>query len=223
MSQVTKAVPFSQAASSDILGDVLREGAQRMLATAVEAEVEEFLQRFETVRDGSGHRQVVRNGYMPERSIASGIGPIPVRQPRVADRRPEGERLHFSSAILPPYLRRTKNMEELLPWLYLKGISTGDFPEALSALLGADAKGLSPNTIQRLKEGWSKEYADWNERDLTGKRYVYMWADGIYFNVRLGGDCACILVLLGATADGRKELIAVHDGERERCTRPRTC
>jgi putative transposase len=215
MSQVTKGVPFSQASSADILGDVLREGAQRMLATAVEAEVEEYLQRFESVRDASGHRQVVRNGYMPERSIASGVGPIPVRQPRVADRRPKGERLHFSSTILPPYLRRTKNIEELVPWLYLKGISTGDFPEALSALLGADAKGLSPNTIQRLKEGWSKEYADWNERDLTGKRYVYMWADGIYFNVRLGGDCACILVLLGATADGRKELIAVHDGERE--------
>jgi putative transposase len=215
MSHVTKTVPFSQVSSADILGDLLREGAQRMLATAVEAEVEEYLQRFEHVRDAAGHRQVVRNGYMPERSIASGVGPIPIRQPRVADRRPEKERLHFSSTILPPYLRRTKNIEELVPWLYLKGISTGDFPEALSALLGADAKGLSPNTIQRLKEGWSKEYADWNERDLTGKRYVYMWADGIYFNVRLGGDCACILVLLGATADGRKELIAVHDGERE--------
>src|SRR5436190_20047112 len=118
MSQVTKGMPFSQASSADILGDLRREGAQRMLATAVEAEVEEYLQRFESVRDASGHRQVVRNGYMPERSIASGIGPIPVRQPRVADRRPEEERLHFSSTILPPYLRRTKNIEELVPWLY---------------------------------------------------------------------------------------------------------
>jgi len=215
MSQVTNVVPFSQVSGRDILSEVCRKGAQEMLGAALEAEVAEYLQCFEHLRDESGHRQVVRNGHMPERSIASGIGPIRVRQPRVEDRRAEGEREPFNSKLLPPYLRRTKNVDELLPWLYLKGISTGDFAEALSALLGADAKGLSPNTIQRLKEGWSKEYAEWNTRDLTGKRYVYMWADGIYFNVRLGGDCACILMLLGATADGRKELIAVHDGERE--------
>lgn len=215
MSQVTNVVPFSQAAGGNFLSEALREGARQMLVKALELEVAEYLQRFEHLCDEAGHRQVVRNGHMPERSIISGLGPIKVRQPRVEDRRAAGEREHFSSTILPPYLRRTKNVDELLPWLYLKGISTGDFAEALSALLGADAKGLSPNTIQRLKESWSKEYADWNARDLTGKRYVYMWADGIYFNVRLGGECACILVLLGATADGRKELIAVHDGERE--------
>ena len=213
MSQVTKVVPFSQASSRDILSEVCKEGAQQMLAVALKAEVAEFIERFESLRDESGQRLVVRNGHMPERDIASGIGPIRVRQPRVDDRRPEGER--FTSAILPPYLRRTKNVDELLPWLYLKGISTSDFPEALSALLGPDAKGLSPNTIQRLKEIWSQEYADWNARDLTGKRYVYMWVDAVYFNVRLADDRACILVILGATADGRKELVAIHDGMRE--------
>ena len=184
-----------------------------MLALALKAEVAEFIERFESLRDASGQRLVVRNGHMPERDIASGIGPIRVRQPRVEDRRPEGER--FTSALLPPYLRRTKNVDELLPWLYLKGISTSDFPEAMSALLGPDAKGLSPNTIQRLKDVWRAEYADWNARDLTGKRYVYMWVDAVYFNVRLADDRACILVILGATADGRKELVAIHDGMRE--------
>lgn len=215
MNQSTNVVPLSQALGMDYLSEVCREGAQQMLAKALEAEVAAYLQRYEHLRDEAGHRQVVRNGHLPERAIVSGMGPIRVRQPRVEDRRPAGEREQFSSTILPPYLRRTKNIEELLPWLYLKGISTGDFSEALSALLGVDAKGLSPNTIQRLKESWSQEYAVWNERDLTGKRYVYMWADGIYFNVRLEKDCACLLVLLGATADGKKELIAVHDGERE--------
>lgn len=215
MSQVTNGVPFSQASSRDILSDILHKGAQELLAAALEAEVAEYLQRFEHVRDETGKRAVVRNGHKPERTIVSGIGPIQVCQPRVEDRRAEGERERFSSAILPPYLRRTKNVDELLPWLYLKGISTGDFPEALSALLGPDAKGLSANTIQRLKDVWSQEYADWNARDLTGKRYVYMWVDAIYFNVRLVDDRACILVILGATADGRKELVAIHDGLRE--------
>ena len=213
MSQVTNVVPLSQASSRDVLSDILKEGAQKLLAAALEAEVAEYLQSFEQLRDELGHRLVVRNGHMPERNIASGIGPISVRQPRVDDRRSEGE--HFSSAILPPYLRRTKNVDELLPWLYLKGISTSAFPEALSALLGPEAKGLSANTIQRLKDVWSQEYADWNARDLSGKRFVYMWVDAIYFNVRLEDDRACILVILGATADGKKELVAIHDGERE--------
>jgi putative transposase len=213
MSQGTNVLPFSQASSRDLLSDILKEGAQKLLATALESEVAEYLQRFEQLRDTAGHRLVVRNGHMPERNIASGIGPISVRQPRVDDRRSEDER--FSSAILPPYLRRTKNVDELLPWLYLKGISTSDFPEALSALLGPDAKGLSANTIQRLKDVWSQEYADWNARDLSEKRFVYMWADAIYFNVRLEDKRACILVILGATAEGKKELVTIHDGERE--------
>jgi transposase-like protein len=158
---------------------------------------------------------VVRNGHLPERTIQTGIGPMSVRQPRVEDRRPEEQREPFSSKILPPYLRRTKNVEELIPWLYLKGISTSAFPEALAALLGPEAKGLSANTVQRLKDVWVKEYADFNQRDLSGKRYVYMWVDGIYFNVRLEEDRACILVVMGATAAGTKELLAVHDGVRE--------
>ena len=172
MSQVTNVVPFSQVTSRDVLSEILKEGAQKLLATALEGEVADYLQRFEQLRDEVGHRQVVRNGHMPERTIASGIGPISVRQPRIEDRRREGECERFSSAIVPPYLRRTKEVGVLLPFLYLKGISTGDFPEALGALLGADAKGLSANTIQRLKDVWSKEYAEWNTRDLTGKRYV---------------------------------------------------
>lgn len=215
MSQNTPEPALWQATSRDVLSEVLKTGAQQLLAAALEEEVAEYMSRYEHLRDDKGRRQVVRNGHLPERSIISGIGPIPVRQPRVEDRRDTGERERFSSAILPPYLRRTKNVEELLPWLYLKGISTSDFPEALSALLGPHAKGLSANTIQRLKEVWSTEYGDFNARDLTGKRYVYMWVDGIYFNVRLEEDRACILVILGATADGRKELVAVHDGIRE--------
>ncbi len=168
--------------------------------------------------DADGRRQVVRNGFLPEREIVTGIGPIPVKQPRVHDKRPEGEggREKFSSAILPPYLRKTRSMEELIPWLYLKGVSTGDFSEALAALIGVGTPGFSASTVTRLKESWEKEYQAWNTRDLTGKNYVYIWVDGIHFNLRLGEqDRQCILVMMGATADGKKELIAVADGFRE--------
>jgi transposase-like protein len=165
---------------------------------------------------------VVRNGYKDEREIQTGIGPIRVQQPRVNDRRVDenGQRMRFTSAILPPYLRKTKTIEELIPWLYLKGISTGDFSEALAALLGPEAPGLSASTIVRLKEVWQAEYTAWSKRSLAGKRYVYVWADGVHFNVRLGGDGEsenrqCILVLMGATPEGKKELIAVQDGYRE--------
>jgi putative transposase len=165
---------------------------------------------------------VVRNGHKDEREIQTGIGPIAVRQPRVNDKRLDenGQRLQFSSAILPPYLRKTKSIEELIPWLYLKGISTGDFSEALAALLGPEAPGLSASTVVRLKASWEEEYQAWRKRSLAGQRYVYVWADGVYFNVRLGGDGEspnrqCILVLIGATAEGKKELIAVQDGYRE--------
>lgn len=215
MGQGTKTEPVWQGESKDVLSELLKEGAQRLLAEALEAEVETHLERFAELRDERGHKQIVRNGYLPERMVQSGIGPVRVRQPRVEDRRIPAQREPFSSKILPPYLRRTRNVEDLIPWLYLKGISTGDFPEALAALLGPQAKGLSANTVQRLKDVWAKEYAGWNQRDLSGKRYVYMWADGIYFNVRLEEDRACILVVMGAAADGTKELLAVHDGVRE--------
>jgi putative transposase len=160
---------------------------------------------------------VVRNGYKDEREIQTGIGPITVRQPRVNDKRVDenGQRLQFTSAILPPYLRKTQSIEELIPWLYLKGISTGDFSEALAALLGPEAPGLSASTIVRLKQVWQDEYETWSKRSLAGKRYVYLWVDGIHFNIRLEEDRQCILVVMGATPDGKKELLAVQDGLRE--------
>jgi transposase-like protein len=158
---------------------------------------------------------VVRNGSLPARTITTGVGPVEVKQPRVHDRRAPEEREKFTSAILPPYLRKTKSIEELIPWLYLKGVSTGDFSEALAALLGPDAPGLSASTVTRLKAVWETEHQAWSQRSLNDKHYVYVWADGVYFNIRLEEDRQCILVLMGATADGKKELIAVADGFRE--------
>jgi transposase-like protein len=206
-------VPLPNA--QDVLTDVLRQGAQQLLAQAIDAEVADWIERHQHYRDDDGRRQVVRNGHLPERTITTGLGPVAIKQPRVHDRRPAEERQKFTSAILPPYLRKTKSVEELLPWLYLKGVSTGDFSEALAALLGPDAKGLSATTITRLKAIWEKEYHDWSKRSLAGKQYVYVWADGVYFNIRLEGGRQCILVLMGATADGKKELIAIQDGQRE--------
>lgn len=201
--------------SQDALTDILRQGAQQLLAQAIEAEVAIWIDRRQTCVDDRGHRQVVRNGYLPQRTLTTGVGAVAVQQPRVHDRRPEGEREKFSSAILPPYLRKTKSIEELIPWLYLKGVSTGDFSEALAAILGPDAKGLSATTVTRLKGVWQQEYDAWQKRSLVGKHYVYVWADGVYFNVRLEGSRQCILVLMGATADGKKELIAIQAGQRE--------
>lgn len=199
----------------DVLTDILRRGAHDLLAQAVEAEVQEWIEDRQSIRNDAGHRQVVRNGYMPERTVTTGIGPVTVKQPRVHDRRPDDQREKFSSAILPPYLRKTKSLEELIPWLYLKGVSTGDFSEALAALVGADPAGLSASTITRLKDVWEQEYQQWSQRSLADKHYVYVWADGIHCNVRLTDDRPCLLVLLGASADGRKELIALVDGHRE--------
>ena len=201
----------------DVLTDILRAGAVDLLAAAVQAEVAAWIDSRAAVLDEQGRRQVVRNGVMPERVIVTGIGPVAVRQPRVHDRRPAAEgREKFSSAILPPYLRKTRSMEDLIPWLYLKGVSTGDFSEALAALIGVNTPGFSATTVTRLKESWERDYTAWNARDLTGKNYVYLWVDGIHFNIRLGEqDRQCILVIMGATADGKKELIAVADGFRE--------
>jgi len=167
------------------------------------------------VQDARGRQQVVRNGYLPERSITTGVGQVKIRQPRVHDRRTNEEAEPFSSKILPPYLRKTKSIEELLPWLYLKGISTGNFTEALQALLGAECPGLSASTITRLLHEWQGTYRTWSQRSLEGKHYVYVWVDGVHFNIRLEEDKQCILVLMGACADGKKELIAIVDGFRE--------
>jgi len=187
-----------------------------MLAQAIEGEVAEWIEQHRHVRDEQGHCQVVRNGYLPERKLVTGLGEIAVRQPRVHDRRPEEHREPFSSKILPPYLRKTKSIEELIPWLYLKGVSTGGFHEALQAILGPDCPGLAATTITRLKQVWEGEFQEWSQRSLAGKEYVYVWADGIYCNIRLGdGDRQCLLVVIGATKDGKKELLAVMDGYRE--------
>jgi transposase-like protein len=203
----------------DLLDQLVRRGAQQMLQQAIEAEVQEFLEQHQQRRDQDGKRLVVRNGYQPSRKIVTGAGALEVEQPRVRDNSPaKDQRVPFRSAILPPYLRRSKAIEEFIPWLYLRGISTGDFSEALQALLGEPAKGLSPNVVGRLKEQWITEYEEWNRRDLTGKQYVYLWADGIHVNVRLEDTeikRQCLLVVLGATADGHKELVAVMDGYRE--------
>ena len=200
------------------LDELIREGARRMLQAAIDAEVDDFLAKHSGRRDEQGRRLVVRNGSLPEREILTGAGKLPVRQPRVRDRSSGDDRVWFSPQVLPPYLKRTNSIEELIPWLYLKGISTGDFSEALQALVGERAKGLSANVVVRLKEQWSDEYEAWSKRDLSQKHYVYVWADGIHVNVRLEDDAnkkQCILVLIGATADGRKELIAILDGYRE--------
>ena len=201
----------------DVLTEVIRRGAVDLLAAAVRAEAAAWIDDHAYVVDADGRRQVVRNGSMPEREIVTGIGPVKVKQPRVHDRRtPEEGREVFTSAILPPYLRKTRSMEDLIPWLYLKGVSSGDFSEALAALIGIDTPGFSATTVTRLKESWEVEYKNWSTRDLTGKNYVYVWADGIHFNIRLAEqDRQCILVLMGATAEGKKELIAVADGFRE--------
>ena len=201
----------------DPLTQVLRSGARRLLAEAVEAEVEAFVAEHADLLDEAGRRRVVRHGYLPEREVQTGIGAVAVRRPRVRDRHPDAGdgRIRFTSSILPPYLRRAKSVEELLPWLYLKGISTGDFGEALAALLGQDAPGLSATTIARLKASWTDEYERWLRRDLSAKRYVYFWADGVYFQPRLEHDKQCLLVIIGADEIGNKDIVGLSDGYRE--------
>lgn len=206
----------ASAATEDRLNleGLLRQGAQRMLQQAIENEVQEFVETHASLRTSDDRQAVVRNGSMPTRQILTGLGGLEIKQPRVRDRR-SGEKVRFSSHILPKYLRRVPSVDALIPALYLRGISTGDFTEALESILGPNATGLSAANIVRLKEGWEAEYEQWMTRDLSGKRYVYWWADGIYFNVRLDDQRRCILVLMGALADGTKELLAVVDGERE--------
>ncbi len=202
----------------DQLTEVLRCGARALLAQAVEAEVASFLAKHADLRTEHGRVRVVRHGHLPEREVMTGIGPVAVRQPRVRDRAAAADnpgRIRFSPSILPPYMRRSKSIETLLPILYLKGISTGDFSEALTALLGKDAAGLSASAIGRLKDGWLDEHAAWQKRDLSARRYVYIWADGIHLEARLEDEKQCILVVIGATPEGRKELVGFTDGARE--------
>ena len=201
---------------SDPLTEVLRNGAGSLLAQAVEAEVAAFLGSHAEERTDEGRQRLVRHGHLPEREIMTGIGPVAVRGPRVRDRTGLGaDRIRFSSALLPPYARRSKSLEVLIPILYLKGISTGDFTEALAALLGPDAGGLSASSIARLTEVWAGEHAHWLKRDLSARRYVYFWADGIHVQARLEDDAQCLLVIIGATPEGKKELVGLIDGVRE--------
>lgn len=204
--------PEDPAQPRSALDEVVREGARMLLQAAVMAEAEEWVRQHAGIVDDEGRRQVVRNGYYPERDVLTGVGPLPVKKPRVRDK--TGER-KFTSKILPPFMRRAPSIDALVPALYLKGVSTSDIEEALAAILGPNATGLSAANIVRLKESWQQEYDAWSKRDLSDKRYVYLWADGVYFNVRLDQDRPCMLVMMGATHDGKKELIAVWDGHRE--------
>ena len=194
------------------LDEIVKVGARKMLQQALENEIEEFLSSHSSVKTTDNQKAIVRNGYLPERSVQTSAGPLFIKQPRARDKRGLEK---FVSSIIPPYLRRSPSIDTLIPLLYLKGISTSDFSEALEAILGENAKGLSATNIVRLKESWQAEYKEWTKRDLSDKHYVYIWADGIYFNVRLQDDRPCVLVILGALPDGTKELVAVYDGHRE--------
>ncbi len=196
----------------DVLSELLHTGSQQLLAQAIEAEVATLLAQYQGLLRESGLQGVVRNGHLPERMIQTGLGDVGVKVPKVRDR--TGQGIKFNSGLVPPYLKRAKTIEELLPWLYLKGISTGDFKDALAGLLGADAEGLSSNTISRLKQTWEGEYGQWRKRDLSKRRYVYIWADGVYCNVRQD-DKLCLLVIMGSDSTGRKEVIGLTDGYRE--------
>ena len=203
-------------AFTDLLTEVLRSGAQRLLAHAVEAEVSVFITGHAGERLDDGRARIVRHGHLPERDIQTGIGPVRVQQPRVRDRTEDGSaRIHFSPSILPKHARRTKSLDAVLPVLYLKGISSGSFQDALSALLGPEAPNLSSDTILRLRKSWEDELTHWRARDLSARRYVYIWADGIYFQARMEDQSQCMLVIIGATPEGRKELLGFTSGSRE--------
>jgi len=196
------------------LEDLIRRGAREVIQQAIEAELAQLLEQYENVKTLAGQRAVVRNGYLPKREVLTAVGPVPVQVPKVRDR--SGSGVKFNSALLPPYIRRSARISAALPWLYLKGISTGDLSEALKVLVGEDAKGLSPNVVSRLKVEWAAEHARWNKRDLAAARYVYWWVDGIHTGLRAeGSEGQCLLVIIGVTPDGRKERVAIDDGLRE--------
>ena len=219
MTDDTTIIPFRQPGSIiDPLTEIARDGARRMLMAALKAEADGFVARFSEDQLSDGRQRVVRHGAGPERVIQTGIGPIEVRRQKVRDRAadvPGEAKIRFTSNILPKWARRSKSLDALLPMLYLRGISTGDFQEALSALLGPDAPNLSPGVITRLTAGWQEDYDRWQIRDLSARRYVYIWADGVYLQARMEPEAECILVIIGATPEGRKELLGFHVGIRE--------
>jgi transposase-like protein len=218
MNETSKIITLRQPDDiDDPLTNILRAGARQLLAQAVEIEVETFLATVKDLKLADGRARVVRHGYGPARTIATGIGPVEVARAKIRDRGAagDGERIRFNSAILPLWARRTRSLDALLPVLYLRGISTGDFQEALTALLGKDAPDLSPAVISRLTAEWQGEYERWQKRDLSARRYVYVWADGVFLQARMEDHGECMLVLIGATPEGKKELIGFQVGVRE--------
>lgn len=211
---ITK-LPDPSGMSPDPLTSVIRDGARKLIEQAIEAELAALLATFADHKLEDGRARLVRHGHLPERKILTGIGPVAVKVPRVRDRKPGADKITFTPSILPRYLRKAKSVEELLPWLYLKGVSTGDFSEALAALLGPHAKGLSAKTITRLKAAWWADYEAWQKRDLGTRRFLYIWADGVYFKPRMAEEKQCVLVIVGADEYGHKELLAMTDGVRE--------
>ena len=207
---------FKESLCEESLEEIIRKGAKRVVKMAVMEEFETFLQSYSQLKDQDGKRLIVRNGYHKERNVMSSAGILKFKIPRISDRRAVGkeERLNFHSSIIPPYLRRTSEIDEFIPYLYLKGISSGDFSGVLSQLLGREVY-LSATTVSRLKKKWEKEHAEWSQRDLSYKRYVYWWADGIYFSIRMEKERNCMLVIMGVLSDGKKELVAIEEGPRE--------
>ncbi|CUH39286.1 Transposase [Jannaschia seosinensis] len=208
-------LPDPSGFSPDPLTEVIRGGARKLIEQAIEAELAALLIAFTDEKLEDGRARLVRHGHLPERELLTGVGPVPVKVPRVRDRKPGADKIVFTPSILPRYLRKAKSVEELLPWLYLKGVSTGDFSEALAALLGPNAQGLSAKTITRLKAAWWKDYEAWQKRDLGARRFLYIWADGVYFKPRMAEEKQCVLVVVGADEYGHKELLAMTDGFRE--------
>ena len=208
-------LPDPSGFSSDPFTGVLRDGARKLIEQAIHAELVALMNAFSGERLEDGRARLVRHGHLPEREVMTGIGPVRVKVPRVRDRATGEEKITFTPSILPRYLRKAKSVEELLPWLYLKGLSTGDFTEALEALLGPNAKGLSAKTVTRLKADWWQDYEAWQKRDLGNRRFLYIWADGVYFKPRMAEEKQCVLVIVGADEYGRKELLAMTDGFRE--------
>src|ERR1700710_3146499 len=218
MSRDNTVIPFRQPeAIDDPLTEVAREGARRMLAQALIAEADAFVAQWKDLKLPDGRDRVVRHGHGPQRAIQTGVGPVEVRRAKVRDGGDVGaeEKIRFTSSILPLWARRTKSLDALLPVLYLRGVSTGDFQEALGALLGRDAPNLSPAVVARLTGEWERDYCRWQKRDLSARRYVYVWADGVYLQARMEDQSECMLVLIGATPEGRKELIGLQVGVRE--------
>ena len=208
-------LPDPSGFSADAFTDVLRNGARKLIEQAIHAELAVLMAAFSKEKLEDGRARLVRHGHLPEREVMTGIGPVPVKVPRVRDRKPGEDKITFTPSILPRYLRKAKSVEELLPWLYLKGVSTGDFSEALAALLGPNVPGLSAKTITRLKADWWNDYEAWQKRDLSHRRFLYIWADGVYFKPRMAEERQCVLVIVGADEYGHKELLAMIDGFRE--------